>query len=150
MSPVISMHTVIPCFQEYPLYKKQPTKFPFLDIDYIRNRVAGRVQRQRKWLCYTWKRIICDWILESRSKSHIRSFEINGFEDLKPLQLAKVSKHEYEIYTKDASIYHLSDNLKYFWLLLKFPPNKIENLTCCTSFASITSAHKGVGGGGGR
>ena len=28
--------------------------------------------------------IICDWILEKRSKSHIRSFEINGFKELKP------------------------------------------------------------------
>jgi len=46
---------------------------------------------------------------------------MNGFEDLKPLQLAKGSKHEYENYTRDASIYHLSDNLKNFWLLLKFP-----------------------------
>ena len=27
---------------------------------------------------------ICDWILEKRSKSHIRSFEINGFKELKP------------------------------------------------------------------
>ena len=26
----------------------------------------------------------CDWILEKRSKSHIRSFEINGFKELKP------------------------------------------------------------------
>ena len=50
-----------------------------------------------------------------------QKFRDKRFEDLKPLQLAKVSKHEYEIYTKDASIYHLSDNLKYFWLLLKFP-----------------------------
>ena len=44
----------------------------------------------------------CDWILQNRSKSHIRSFEINGFKDLKPLQLAKGSKHEYEIHTEDA------------------------------------------------
>ena len=65
--------------------------------------------------------LICDWILENRSKSHIRSFEINGFKDLKPLQLAKGSKHEYEIYTEDASIYHHLDNLKNFWLLSKFP-----------------------------
>ena len=28
--------------------------------------------------------IICAWILEKRSKSHIRSFEINGFKELKP------------------------------------------------------------------
>ena len=27
---------------------------------------------------------ICDWILEKRSKSHIRSSEINGFKELKP------------------------------------------------------------------
>jgi len=60
-------------------------------------------------------------MLENLSKSHIRNFEINGFKDLKPLQLAKGSKHKYEIYSKDALIYHLSDNLKYFWLLLKFP-----------------------------
>ena len=65
--------------------------------------------------------LICDWILENRSKSHIRSFEINSFKDLKPLQLTKGSKHEYENYTRDASIYHLSDNLKNFWLLSKFP-----------------------------
>ena len=64
---------------------------------------------------------ICDWILENWSKSHFRSFEINGFKDLKPLQLAKGSKHAYEIYTRDASIYHLSDNLMNFWLLSKFP-----------------------------
>ena len=25
----------------------------------------------------------CDWILEKQSKSHIRSFEINGFDDFK-------------------------------------------------------------------
>ena len=31
------------------------------------------------------------------------------------------NKHEYENYTRDASIYHLSDNLKHFWLPLKFP-----------------------------
>ena len=61
---------------------------------------------------------MCDWILGNRSKSHIRSFVINGFKNLK---LAKGSKHTYEIYTKDASIYHLSVNLKYFRLLLKFP-----------------------------
>ena len=67
---------------------------------------------------------ICDWILENRSKSHIRSFEINYFKDLKPLQLAKASKHEYENYTKDELIYHLSDNLKNFWLLSKFPAKK--------------------------
>jgi len=65
--------------------------------------------------------IICDWILENQSKSHIRSFEINGFKDLKPLVLAKGSQHEHENYTRDALIYHLSDNLKHFWLLLKFP-----------------------------
>ena len=64
---------------------------------------------------------ICDWILENWSKSHIRSFEINSFKDLKPLQFAKGSKHEYENYTRGASIYHLSDNLKKFWLLSKFP-----------------------------
>ena len=29
--------------------------------------------------------IICDWILEKRSKSHIRSFEINGFKEFKPV-----------------------------------------------------------------
>jgi len=46
--------------------------------------------------------------------------EINSFKDLKPLQLARGSKHEYENYRRDASIYHLSDNLKNFWLLLKF------------------------------
>ena len=28
--------------------------------------------------------IICDWILEKRSKLHIRSFEMNGFKELKP------------------------------------------------------------------
>ena len=28
--------------------------------------------------------IICDWILEKRSKSHIRSSEMNGFKELKP------------------------------------------------------------------
>jgi len=28
------------------------------------------------------------------------------------------------------------------------PSNKIENLSCCTSGSSITSARKGVGGGG--
>jgi len=27
----------------------------------------------------------CDWILENRFKSHIKSIEINGFKDLKPL-----------------------------------------------------------------
>ena len=26
----------------------------------------------------------CDWILEKRSKSHVRSFEINGFKEFKP------------------------------------------------------------------
>ena len=26
----------------------------------------------------------CDWILEKRSKSHIRSSEINGFKEFKP------------------------------------------------------------------
>ena len=44
--------------------------------------------------------MICDWILENQSKLHIRSFE--------------GSKHKYEIYTRDASIYHLSDNLAAF------------------------------------
>ena len=69
------------------------------------------------------------WLnLENRSKLHIRSFEINGFKNLKPLQLAKGSKQEYEIYTRDASIYHLSDNLKYFWLRLKFPDRKSDLL----------------------
>ena len=29
-------------------------------------------------------RSICDWIWEKRSKSHIRSSEINGFKELKP------------------------------------------------------------------
>ena len=27
---------------------------------------------------------ICDWTLEKRSKSHIRSFEMNGFKEFKP------------------------------------------------------------------
>ena len=27
--------------------------------------------------------IICDWILEKQSKSHIRSFKINGFKEFK-------------------------------------------------------------------
>ena len=31
------------------------------------------------------KFFIADWILEKRSKPHNRSFEINGFKDLKPL-----------------------------------------------------------------
>ena len=56
------------------------------------------------------KSCICDWILEKRSKSHIRSFEINGFKEFKP---SKDSKHAYEIYTKDASIYYLSGHLQY-------------------------------------
>ena len=63
-------------------------------------------------------RFICDWILENRSKLHIGSFEINSFKDLKQLQLAKGSKHENKNYTRDASIYHLSDNIKNF---SKFP-----------------------------
>jgi len=42
--------------------------------------------------------------LENQSKLHIRGFEINGFKDLKPLQLAKENRHEYEKYTRDASI----------------------------------------------
>jgi len=67
--------------------------------------------------------VICDWILENQSKSHIRSFEINGFKDLKPVQLAKGSKYVYKNYTRDASIYHLSENPTNFWLLLKFPAN---------------------------
>ena len=36
------------------------------------------------WLLYSQMSIICDWILEKRSKSHIRSSEINGFKELKP------------------------------------------------------------------
>ena len=58
-------------------------------------------------------RNICDWILEKRSKSHIRSFEINGFKEFKPTELSKDNKHAYEIYTKDASICYLSDHFQY-------------------------------------
>jgi len=36
------------------------------------------------------------------------------------IKLAKGGKHAYEIYTINASIYDLSDYLKYFWLLVKF------------------------------
>ena len=65
---------------------------------------------------------------KNHSKLHIWSFEINNFKDLKLLLLAKGSKHVYEIYTRDASIYHLL--LDYLiWQLYSFLPNKIENLT---------------------
>jgi len=40
---------------------------------------------------------------------------------LKIIDRVKGNKHEYKIYTRDASIHHLSDNLECFWLLLKFP-----------------------------
>ena len=59
-----------------------------------------------------------DWILENQSKLHIGNFEINGFKAITACQgkQAQVWK-----YTRDASIYHLSDNLKNFWLLSMFP-----------------------------
>jgi len=53
-------------------------------------------------------------------------------------------------FTQYASIYLPLDHLYYLWLLLSFLPNKIENLSCCMSGGSVTSAHKGVGSGGGR
>ena len=46
---------------------------------------------------------ICDWILGNCFKLRIRSTEMSGFKDLKPLlQLDKESKHVYEIYTRNA------------------------------------------------
>ena len=36
------------------------------------------------WLLYSQMSVICNWILGKRSKSHIRSFEINGFKEFKP------------------------------------------------------------------
>ena len=40
--------------------------------------------RSKESQCIYITYIICDWILEKQSKSHIRSFEINGFKELKP------------------------------------------------------------------
>ena len=53
---------------------------------------------------------ICDWILEKQSKSHIKSFEINGFSQHDLPRIANTCK---KFKQKDASIYYLSGHFQY-------------------------------------
>jgi len=71
--------------------------------------------------------INCDWVLENCSESHIRSFEINGFKNFKPLQLAKGSKHAYIIYINNASIIIFYTIFITFSCFQTFLQNEIEN-----------------------